>query len=113
MRVVLLGRDLITASRIAESMARAGLELLRVEDPADLPRATLVDVLLVDWGDRRPDWGTSVPAWCSGAPESAGPTVILFGPHTDLMAHAEAQAAGLGPMRARSKLFADLPNLLG
>jgi hypothetical protein len=38
--------------------------------------------------------------------------VVLFGPHTDLAAHAEARAAGLGPMLARSKLLADLPTLL-
>jgi hypothetical protein len=38
--------------------------------------------------------------------------VILFGPRTDLEAHAAARAAGLGPMWARSKVIAGLPSLL-
>ena len=38
--------------------------------------------------------------------------VILFGRHTDLEAHADARAAGLGPMWARSKLVAELPQLM-
>ena len=36
--------------------------------------------------------------------------IILFGPHTDLDAHAAAREAGLGPMRARSALVAGLPD---
>lgn len=70
-------------------------------------------MLLVDWGDRAADWGDRIAAWCAGAPESARPRVLLFGPHVDLAAHAAARAAGLGPMLARSKLVADLPTLLG
>ena len=108
MKVVLLGRDLITASRIAESLARAASELRRVEDPAELPPAESVDLLLVDWDDRRPEWGSRLTAWRTGAPDFAGPRVIVFGPHADLAAHADARAAGLGPMWARSKLFAEL-----
>jgi hypothetical protein len=38
---------------------------------------------------------------------------VLFGPHTDLDAHAAARDAGLGPMRARSAFFGALPELLG
>ena len=41
-----------------------------------------------------------------------GPRLILFGPHTDLEAHADARAAGLGPMWARSKLVAELQALM-
>jgi hypothetical protein len=109
-RVILLGRDLITASRIAETLARADGELRRVEDPAELPSPASVDLLLVDWGDRRPEWGANLAEWRTGAPQSAGPRVILFGPHADLAAHADARAAGLGPMWARSRLFAKLSN---
>jgi len=111
--VVLLGRDLITASRVLEAGLRAGAAVTRVDDPGALPPATSVRLLLVDWGDRGPDWGQRVVEWCAGAPESARPRVLLFGPHSDLAAHAEARAAGLGPMLARSKLVADLPTLLG
>jgi len=111
-KVVLLARDLMIATRIADAGARAGVGILRVDDPADLPPASEVRLLLADWGDRRPGWSEALAAWCAYAPESARPPVLLFGPHTDLAAHAEARAAGLGPMLARSKLLADLPALL-
>jgi hypothetical protein len=109
--VVLLGRDLIIASRIAAAAERAGVPYIRVGDPADLPPAGETRLLLVDWGDRAANWGDAIAAWCAGAPESERPPVLLFGPHVDLDAHAAARAAGLGPMRARSKLVADLPTL--
>jgi hypothetical protein len=111
-RVVLLARDLIIASRIIEAAARAGTDLVRLDDPADLPPPADVRLLLVDWGDRRPGWPEALARWCADAPESARPRVLLFGPHTDLAAHAAARAAGLGPMLARSKLLAKLPALL-
>jgi hypothetical protein len=112
-RVSLLARDLIISSRIAEAAARAGAELRRCDDPAELPAAAEIDMLLVDWADRRSDWGERLVAWSALARCSARPRVVLFGPHTDLAAHAEARAAGLGPMWARSKLIADLSTLLG
>jgi hypothetical protein len=111
-KVVLLARDLMIATRIADAGARAGTSVLRLDDPADLPSAHDVRLLLVDWGDRRPGWSEALVRWCANAPESARPRVLLFGPHTDLVAHADARAAGLGPMLARSKLLADLPALL-
>jgi DNA-binding response OmpR family regulator len=110
-RAVLLGRDLIIGSRIAEAAARAGVDVRRVDDPAALPAATDVDLLLVDWGDRGSDWGQRIRAWRDRADRSAL-RVIVFGPHTDLEAHAEARAAGIGPMMARSKLVASLGVLL-
>jgi hypothetical protein len=110
--VVLLGRDLIIASRVFEAAARAGVDARRVGDPADLPTPDKVRVLLVDWSDREPHWGAEVAKWCASAPESTRPRVLLFGPHTDLVAHAEARAAGLGPMIARSKFVANLATFL-
>ncbi len=112
MTVVLLGRDLIIASRVHEAGVRAGITVTRVDDPGALPLSGSVRLLLVDWGDRLPDWGERLAEWCAGAPESARPRVLLFGPHTDLPAHAEARAAGLGPMMARSKFVADLSTLM-
>jgi hypothetical protein len=109
--VALLGRDLIIASRITAAADRAGVSVTQFDDPSDLPPASDVALLLVDWGDRGPDWGERISAWCVSAPESDRPRVLLFGPHLDLEAHAAARAAGLGPMRARSKLVADLPSL--
>lgn len=101
------------ASRVAAEAERAGATLVRVDDPADLPAAGQLDLLLVDWDDRVADWGPRLAAWCAGAPESGRPRVVLFGPHVDLEAHAAARAAGLGPMVARSKLLSSLPALLG
>lgn len=112
MSVALLARDLIIASRIAAAAEQAGVALTRIDDPADLPPAGGVRLLLVDWGDRDSHWGDRLTTWCAGAPETARPRVLLFGPHVDLAAHAAAREAGLGPMLARSKLVADLPSLL-
>jgi hypothetical protein len=111
--VVVLARDLIIASRVIEAGITAGVTVSRVDDPASLPPATGVVLLLVDWADRRPGWPEALARWCADAPESAKPRVLLFGQHTDLAAHAEARAAGLGPMWARSKLVSRLPALLG
>jgi hypothetical protein len=110
-RAVFLGRDLIIGSRIAEAADRAGAEVSRVGAPDQLPAAVEVDLLLVDWGDRSVDWGQKVAAWRDGAGERSV-RVVVFGPHTDLEAHAAARAAGIGPMMARSKLVTSLAELL-
>jgi hypothetical protein len=60
--------------------------------------------VLVDWSSRRAGWADALSA--------SGARVILFGRHTDLEAHADARAAGLGPMWARSKLVTELPSLV-
>lgn len=111
MTVALVARDLMMATRVADAAARAGVELHRFDDPSQLPPAADVTLVLVAWDERRPDWGKRLLAW-STAPESATPRVVLFGPHTDLAAHAAARSAGLGPMWARSKLVAELETLL-
>lgn len=86
-------------SKIDAAASAAGASLLRADDPTNLPDD--VDLVLVDWSARRPGWTDALAAL-------DGPRLILFGPHTDLEAHATARAAGLGPMWARSKLVADL-----
>ena len=110
-RVVALVRDLITASRIESAVVAAGGDWTRIDDVAGLRPAATVDLLIVDWGARRPGWDAAIAGWRDGAGDPP-PLVILFGPHTDLAAHADARAAGLGPMRARSAFFASLPDLL-
>jgi hypothetical protein len=111
--VALLARDLIITSKVAAAAARADADFQRFDDPSQLPPSAQVDLLLVDWGDRGSDWGELLAAWISAAPIVRPPRVILFGPHTDLAAHAAARAAGLVPMWARSKLLADLPSVVG
>lgn len=110
-RVVALVSDLIAASRIESAVMTADGEMTRIDDPANLPAVAVVDLLVVDWGARRPDWGTALSRWRRGSRADDRPRVLLFGPHTDMEAHAEARVAGLGPMRARSAFFSDLASI--
>jgi hypothetical protein len=107
--VVFLGRDLIFASRVAAAAERHETDFRRVDTPAELPPPSGVWLLLVDWAERQPEWAEAIGAWAG----QGGPRVIVFGPHTDLEAHAAARDAGIGPMWARSKLFTSLDALLG
>ncbi|MGH2489718.1 MAG: hypothetical protein ACRDFR_08910 [Candidatus Limnocylindria bacterium] len=102
----------MTASRIESLVAGAGASLARLDSPDQLPPAEDVNLLVVDWGDRGQDWGAAIGAWRDGAVNGQPPRIVLFGPHTDLAAHAAARDAGLGPMRARSAFFASLTDLL-
>ena len=113
MTVALVSRDLMMTARIADAGARAGVNVVRFDQPAQLPPAGDIGLVLVAWDERQADWGELLAAWCAGAPQPVLPRVVLFGPHTDLAAHAAARAAGLGPMWARSKLLAELPSLIG
>jgi hypothetical protein len=112
-KVAVVARDLMIASRIADAGARAGVEVRRFDDPGQLTSDAELTLVLVAWDERRPDWGERLVTWCAAARQSGQPRVVLFGPHTDLAAHAEARATGLGPMWARSKLLSALPTLLG
>ena len=113
MTVAVVSRDLMISTRIADAGARAGIDVQRFDEPGQLPPASEVGLLLVAWDERQVDWGEQLVAWCAGAPQPPPSRVVLFGPHTDLEAHAAARAAGLGPMWARSKLLAELPSLIG
>ena len=112
--VVAVVRDLISASRIEEAVTSTGGTMTRLDDVAGLPSGEAVDLLFVDWAARQPGWDAAITDWRNAvdAAGAAQPRVILFGPHTDLAAHADARAAGLGPMRARSAFFSSLPDLL-
>ena len=112
MTVAVVSRDLMIATRIADAGARSGVEVRRFDDPGHLPPPAALSLVLVAWDERRPDWGERLTSWRVAAGSSAQPRLILFGPHTDLVAHADARAAGLGPMWARSKLLAELPGLI-
>ncbi len=112
MTVVLVSRELLFSSHIAGAAERLGVDLVRVDDPSELPEPADVSLVLVDWAAREPWWGARLLGWCAQSTVSGTPRTLLFGPHTDLEAHAAARAAGLGPMWARSKLLAELPGLL-
>lgn len=109
MSVVFLGRDLIFASRVAAAAERHETDFRRIDTPVELPPPAAVRLLLVDWAERQPEWAEAIVGWAG----QGGPRVIVFGPHTDLAAHAAARDAGIGPMWARSKLFSSLDALLG
>jgi len=113
--VAIVGRDLIVSTRIANAAGAAGHDVIRVDDPSGLPDSRSVAVAFVDWAERDAGWSKLLAAWRQQASEGLNTPqkVVLFGPHTDLEAHADARAAGLGPMLARSKLIVDLPRLLG
>ncbi len=103
MRVAAVVSDLILFSRIESAATAAGASLVRVDAPAELPPD--LDLVLVDWSARQPDWTDALRARTTSR-------TILFGQHTDLEAHADARAAGLGPMWARSSLLNQLLGLM-
>jgi hypothetical protein len=107
MKVAAVMSDLMLYSRIESAASAAGASLVRVDDPSDLPSD--LDLVLVDWSARDAAWAAELRHRCADAPQLR---VILFGPHTDLEAHAAAREAGLGPMWARSKLLGSLDRLL-
>jgi hypothetical protein len=111
-RVIVVGRDLIASTRIADAAAAAGYEAGRVDEPGHLPPPSDVDIAFVDWDDRQPGWAPALRRWQTAAGHTA-PRLLLFGSHRDVAAHHEARANGLGPMIARSKLFTSLPSLFG
>lgn len=105
MRVAAVISDLMFYSRIESAAMAADADLVRVDSLAQV--AADVDLVLVDWSAREPDWTDALRALRAG-----GVRLILFGPHTDLDAHAAAREAGFGPMMARSKLVASIGELL-
>ena len=105
MRVAAVVADLMLYSRIDSAARVTGASLARVDHPSLAPADA--DLVLVDWSSRDPTWTDPLRAL-----RDASARVVLFGPHTDLEAHAAARDAGLGPMWARSKLLTSLPDLM-
>jgi len=103
MKVAAVISDLLLYSRIESAARVPGVTLARVDTPSAIPADA--DLVLVDWAAREADWAAALG-------KLNGARVILFGPHTDLDAHAAARSAGLGPMWARSKLVTELPSLV-
>ena len=95
MKVEAVVTDLMLYSRIESAARMAGVEVARVDEPGDV--SLDADLVLVDWSARQPGWADALLALTG--------RVILFGPHTDLEAHAAARAAQLAPMVARSRLL--------
>lgn len=105
MKVAAVVSDLLLYSRIESAASAAGASLVRVDDPSGVPPDA--ELVLVDWSARDPSWTDALRSL-----RDAGARVILFGPHTDLEAHAAAREAQLAPMMARSRLVSGLSELL-
>lgn len=110
--IVVLSSDLLLSTRILDAASAVGAPAERHESPRTLPPPQRTRLLLVDWAAREPDWGARLNAWKGVVAGPTQPRIVLFGPHTDLTAHADARAAELGPMWARSKLVSELPRLV-
>jgi hypothetical protein len=106
-RAAAVTSDLMIYSRIHAAASAAGGSVQRVDTPADLQGRAGFDLVLVDWSTRDDGW-VSVLA---NLRAEGSARIILFGQHTDLVAHDAAREANLGPMWARSRLINDLPTL--
>ena len=111
MRVCAVVSDLMFSARIVDAADRAGADLQIVREPSALPAAEDADLLLVDWSERRPEWGALLRHWIDSA-RGDRPRLVLFGSHTDLPAHREAKASGIGPVMARSRFVAVLDAMM-
>jgi hypothetical protein len=95
-RVQALVSDLMLASKVEETLASAGYELLGGSDPD--PRAELIvaDLDAVD----------------AAALAAAGPPTLGFYQHTDVATREQAQAAGVDLVVPRSRMARELPALV-
>jgi hypothetical protein len=109
---VIVSGDLLFASRLFDAAARAGVRVRRIDTPSELPPASSVRLVLVDWGERGSGWGEALSAWRVSAAPPRQPRLVLYGSHTDLEAHAAARYAGLGPMWGRARLLREVPQIL-
>ncbi len=100
------------STRIEDAARRSGASTIRVSAPAELPEPRTLDLVFVDWSERKPTWGQDLGHWLEGGAGAGRTRIILFGSHTHLDAHAAAREARLGPMWARTKLLAGLGDLL-
>jgi hypothetical protein len=110
-RVAALVPDLITASKIESAVHATRGTFVRCDTVGELPNPGTIDLLVVDWGSRKDDWAADIVTW-RGSTVGTPPRIVVFGPHTDLEAHAAARVSGLGPMRARSAVFTDVASWL-
>ena len=109
---VVVGTDLLIRSRIAAAVDRARANWSRVDEPIDLPPRTASTLFSSTGGTARRDGPMRSRRVAMRTAEEPG----RFSRSTVLTpisgAHRSARAAGLGPMIARSKLVADLEQLV-
>lgn len=92
-KIVVMIRDLFFSVKVKNELTKAGYEPLLVKREPELlstVESSEPVLILIDLG-ARPDWKVLEPLLES---ESA-PPIVAFGPHKDLDARKEAQAAGV------------------
>ena len=57
MRAVLVGRDLMLASRVYAAATAADAQIERLDSIEQLPPPETLDLVLVDWSERGDSWG--------------------------------------------------------
>lgn len=95
-RVQVLVTDLMLSSKVTETLATAGHELLGGPDPDPAAELIVADLDAVD----------------AAAVAGAGPPTLGFYRHTDVETRRQAEAAGFDLVVARSRMARELPELV-
>jgi nucleoside-diphosphate-sugar epimerase len=99
-RVVVLGTDLMLASRVTTSLGAAGHEVEQLSSPPD--ELDGVDLVVADLDAIEPE-----------ALGDLGVPVLGFHQHTDVETKRRAEAAGIDLVVPRSRMVRELPELAG
>ncbi len=92
-KIVVMIRDLFFSVKVKNELTKAGYEPLLVKREPELlstVEASHPVLVLIDLG-AKPDWSALEPILES----DSAPPIVAFGPHKDLDARKEAQAAGV------------------
>jgi hypothetical protein len=95
-RIQILVRDLMLSSKVNETLASAGHELLAGPEPAADAELIVADLDAVD----------------AEAVAAAGPPTLGFYQHTDVATRRRAESAGFDLVVARSRMARELPELV-
>lgn len=104
--IVVLIRDLFFSVKVKNELANAGYEPLLVKREPELlstVEASHPALVLLDL-NAKPDWKTLAPL----LEGDSGPPVLAFGPHKDVDARREAQAAGVTRVVTNQQLHRNL-----
>ncbi len=104
--IVVLIRDLFFSVKVKNELSNAGYEPLLVKREPELlstVESTHPALVLLDL-NAKPDWKTLEPMLES----KTGPPVLAFGPHKDVNARREAQAAGVDRVVTNQQLHRNL-----
>ena len=104
--IVVLIRDLFFSVKVKNELANAGYEPLLVKREPELlstVEASNPSLVLLDL-NAKPDWTALEPL----LEDESGPPILAFGPHKDVEARREAQAAGVTRVVTNQQLHKSL-----